>query len=178
MASPTLWTWVWVNSGSWWWTEGLACCSPWGWKELDTTEQLNWTENVCRDMDMSDQPHNERAWPWIQAHHSEGREWAKFTLVILFQSLSFVWLFVTPWNVAHQASLSFTISLSLLKCMCIESVMLSNHLILLPPSPPAFSLSQHQGLFQWVSSPYQVAKVLEHQLQHQSFQWIFRVDLL
>ena len=43
---------------------------------------------------------------------------------------------------------------------------------------PAFSLSQHQHLFQWVSSLYQVAKVLELQLQHQSFQWIFRVDFL
>ena len=43
---------------------------------------------------------------------------------------------------------------------------------------PAFNLSQHQGLFQWVSSLYQVAKVLEFQLQHQSFQWIFRTDLL
>ena len=38
-------------------------------------------------------------------------------------------------------------------------------------SPPAFSLSQHQGLFQWVSSSHQVAKALEFQLQHQSFQW-------
>ena len=45
-------------------------------------------------------------------------------------------------------------------------------------SPPAFNLSQHQGLFQWVSSSHQVAKVLEFQLQHQSFQWIFRTDLL
>ena len=41
------------------------------------------------------------------------------------------------------------------------------------PSPPAFNLSQHWGLFQWVSSSHQVAKVLEFQLQHQSFQWIF-----
>ena len=39
------------------------------------------------------------------------------------------------------------------------------------PSPPAFNLSQHQGLFQWVSSSHQVAKVLEFKLQHQSFQW-------
>ena len=42
------------------------------------------------------------------------------------------------------------------------------------PSPPAFYLSQHQDLFQGVSSSHQVAKVLELQLQHQSFQWIFR----
>ena len=41
------------------------------------------------------------------------------------------------------------------------------------PSPPAFNLSQHQGLFQWVSSSHQVAKVLEFQLQHQSYKWIF-----
>ena len=46
------------------------------------------------------------------------------------------------------------------------------------PSPPAFNLSQQQSLFQWVSSSYQVAKVLELQLQHQSFQWIFRTDFL
>ena len=48
---------------------------------------------------------------------------------------------------------------------------------LLPlPSPPALNLSQHQGLFQWVGSSHQVAKLLELQLQYQSFQWIFRVD--
>ena len=40
------------------------------------------------------------------------------------------------------------------------------------PSPPAFNLSQHQGLFKWVSSSHQVAKVLEFQLQHQSFQTV------
>ena len=45
-------------------------------------------------------------------------------------------------------------------------------------SPPAFKISQHQGLFQWVGSSHQVAEVLELQLQHQSFQWIFRVDFL
>ena len=46
------------------------------------------------------------------------------------------------------------------------------------PSPPAPNLSQHQGLFQWVSSLHEVAKVLEFQLQHQSFQWTPRTDLL
>ena len=46
------------------------------------------------------------------------------------------------------------------------------------PSPPTFNLSQHQGLFQWVGSSPQVAKVLEFQLQHQSFQWICRTDFL
>ena len=46
------------------------------------------------------------------------------------------------------------------------------------PSPPAFNLSQHHGLFQWVSSSHQVTKVLEFQLQHQFFPWIFRTDFL
>ena len=50
-----------------------------------------------------------------------------------------------------------------------------------PPSPPACNPSQHQGLFQWVNSSHEVAKVLEFQLQHQSFQWTlisFRIDWL
>ena len=46
------------------------------------------------------------------------------------------------------------------------------------PSPPALNLSQHQGLFQWVGSSYQVTKVLEFQLLHQSFQWVFRTNSL
>ena len=92
------------------------------------------------------------------------------------QSLSRVQLFATTWTAAHQASVSFTISRSLLKFTSIESTMLSNHLIL------CLSLlllsSQHQGLFQRVGSSQQVAKVLELQLQHQSFQWIFSTDFL
>ena len=46
------------------------------------------------------------------------------------------------------------------------------------PSPPTFNLSQNQGLFKWVSSSHQMARILEFQLQHQSFQWIFRTDFL
>ena len=46
MASLTWWTWVWVNSGSWWWTGGLVCCDSWGRKESDMTERLNWTDVI------------------------------------------------------------------------------------------------------------------------------------
>ena len=92
------------------------------------------------------------------------------------QLLSHVLLFATPWIAAHHASLSITNSWSLLKLVSIESVMPSHPLS--SPSPPALNLSQHQGLFQWVSSSHQVAKVLELQLQHQSFQWVFRTDFL
>ena len=64
------------------------------------------------------------------------------------QLLSRVQLFAAPWTAACQASLSIANSRSLLKLMSIESVMPSNHLILLSRSPPAFNLSQHQGFFQ------------------------------
>ena len=94
------------------------------------------------------------------------------------QLLRRVWLFVTRWTAAHQASLSFTISWSLLKLMHIELVMPSNHLILCHPFLLLPSTLQHQCLFQWVSSSHQVAKVVELQLQHQSFQWTPRTDLL
>ena len=95
------------------------------------------------------------------------------------QSLSRVLLFVTPWIAAHQASLSITNSWSTHKLMSIESVIPSSHLILLSPFPPAPNPSKHQSLFQWVSSSHQMAKVLEFQPQHQSFQWTSkRTDLL
>ena len=77
------------------------------------------------------------------------------------QVLSHVWLSATPWTPAHQASLSLTKSCNFPKPMSIKSVMPSNHLNpLSSPSPLALNLSQHQGLFKWVSSSHQVAKVL------------------
>ena len=59
----------------------------------------------------------------------------------------------------------------------VSDAILPSHL-LSSSSPPTLNLSQHQGLFKWVSSLHQVAKVLEFQLQHQSFQWTPRTDLL
>ena len=82
--------------------------------------------------------------------------------VVVVQLLSCIQLSVTPWTAACQACLSFTISWSLLKFLFIESVILANHT--LPPTFPfAFSLSHFQGLFQWVGSSHQVAKLLELQ---------------
>ena len=97
------------------------------------------------------------------------------------QSLSCVQLFATPWTAARHASLSITNSRSLLKLMPIESVMPSSHLILCRPlllQPPIPPSKRPQGLFQWVNSLHEVAKVLEFQLQNQSFQWTPRTDLL
>ena len=95
----------------------------------------------------------------------------------VFSVLSQVQLFATPRTAAHQASLSFTISWSLLKLMSIESVMPSNHLILCPLLLPSVFPSIRLFSNEWVLFP-SGAKVLEFQLQHQSFQWIFRTDLL
>ena len=102
-----------------------------------------------------------------------------FGCISSVQSLSCVRVFVTPWTTARQASLFITNCWILPKPMSIESVMPSiqpSHS--LSHSPPALNLSQHQGLLKWVSSLHQVAKVLEFQLQHQSFQWTPRTYLL
>ena len=93
------------------------------------------------------------------------------------QSLSHVRLFATPWIAARQASLSITNSQSLLKLMSIELVMPSSHLILcrslllLPPISPSIRV------FPMSHCLHEVAKVLEFQVQHQSFQWTPRTDL-
>ena len=95
------------------------------------------------------------------------------------QSLSPVQFLATPWTEARQATLSFIISLSLFKLMSIESVMPCNHLILCHPLLlPSIFPSIRLSFLQWVGSSHQVAKVLELQLWHQSFQWIFKVDFL
>ena len=95
------------------------------------------------------------------------------------QSLSRVWLFATPSTAACQASLSITSAHRLTQTHVhwVSDAFQPSH-PLSSPSPPAFNLSQHQGLFHWVSSSHQGAKVLEFQLQHQSFQWTPRTDLL
>ena len=92
------------------------------------------------------------------------------------QSFSSVWLFAAPWTAACQTSLSFIISQFVQTHVHWVSDAIQPSYSLSSPSPPALSLFWHQGLFQWVSSSQLVAKILELQLQHQSFQWIFRVD--
>ena len=99
------------------------------------------------------------------------------------QLLSHVRLFAIPWTAARQGSLSITNSRSILKLMPIESVMPPNHLILCHWWPLALSLSQHQGLFQWVSSSHKEAKVLALQFRIRpskkySESTSFRIDCL
>ena len=98
--------------------------------------------------------------------------------ISLVQSLSRVQLFVTPWTAVRQASLFITNSWSLLTFVSIELVMPSNHLILCCPLLFCLQFFPASGSFPVSSSFHQVANVLEFQLHHQSFQWIFRTDLL
>ena len=84
-------------------------------------------------------------------------------------------LFATPWTAAYRGSLFLTISQSLPKFMFILSVAIQlSHPLM--PSSSILNLSQYHILFQWVVC-YQMTKIQELQLQHQYFQWIFRVDL-
>ena len=81
-----------------------------------------------------------------------------------FSSLSHVWLFATPWTAVRQASLSIAKSHAQTHVHQVGDAIQPCH-PLSSPSAPAFNLSQHQGLFQWISSSHQVARVLEFQLQ-------------
>ena len=92
-------------------------------------------------------------------------------LIVVVQLLSHVWLFSTPWTTAHQASLSLTISHSLLQLMSIESVLPTNHLTLCRPLLLLPSIFHCIRLFSnEVALCHQVAKALELQLRHQFFQ--------
>ena len=111
-------------------------------------------------------------------HSRFSRIWFQPIFFVVVQLLNQVQLFSTPWTVAHQASLSFITSQSLLKLMFIESVMPSNHLVPCVPSSSCLQSFPASGFFSWVGPSHQVAKALELQFQHQSFQWIFRVNFL
>ena len=96
---------------------------------------------------------------------------------VVVQSPSHVWFFKTPWTAACQ---NLPVPHHLPEFVqfhvhCIgDAISISSSVA----SSPAFNLSQHQGLFQWVGCSHQLTKVLELQLQHQSFQWVFRIDFL
>ena len=93
---------------------------------------------------------------------------------------SVTWSCLTLGNPIDYSTPGFLVHYQLLQLAEIHAHRVGNAIQpshpLSSPYPPAFNFSQHQGLYQWVSSLHQVAKVLE--LQHQSFQWIFRTDFL
>ena len=143
--------------------------------------EQRFTENMCTYTEI-----------FIKTKHgynlNDQRDWLKYVLysnkktwttiiAAVVQLLSHVRLFVSPQTAVCQASLSITNSQSLLKLVSIESVMPSNHLILchllllLPSIFPSIRVFSNESFLS-----HQVAKVLELQLQPQSFQWIFATD--
>ena len=87
-------------------------------------------------------------------------------------------VFATPWTVSFPGFPVLHHLCSLLKLMYWVGDAIQPSHPLSAPSPPAFNLSQHQSLYQWIDSFHQVPRVLELQLQHQSFQWTSRVNFL
>ena len=100
---------------------------------------------------------------------ASGSYLAASPLIVVVQLLSHVQLFATPWTAAYQASKSFTISQSLLKLMSIKSIVSFSSCLQSLPASGSFPISQ------CFASGDQVLELL---LQHQFFQWIFKVDFL
>ena len=164
---------------------GLACCDSWGRKELDMTESLNWTETLEHRLNSC------VTGAWLLCSMwgllRSGIKCVPPALAGGFFTTESpgkpLWTY-TCISVYRYGCCSVTKScLTLFPRVCPSSCPVNWYTIqpshpLLSPCPPAFNLSQHQGLFQGVSSSHQVAKVLKLQLQHQSFQWIFRTDFL
>ena len=121
--------------------------------------------------------------PWIKANWKwPNRRWQEWTLTRSVQFSSVAQSCPTLCNPINHSSLGLPVHHQLPQFTQthvhrVSDAIQSSH-PLSSPSPPAPNPSQHHGLFQWVNSSHEVAKVLECQLQHQSFQWTPRTDLL
>ena len=192
MASLTQWTWVWVNSRSWWWTGKPGMLQSMGSQRVryDWATELKWMKKfafyrkvwsitfLCvpprlflSSIILPQVFTKYILWTQIKSTRTDLCVY-QFSSV---QSLSHVWLCnimdcSMPGFPVHHQLPEFTQTY----VHGVSDAIQPSHLLSFP-SPP-FSLSQHQGLFLGVSSSHQVDKVLEFQLQHQSFQWLFRTD--
>ena len=128
----------------------LACCSPWGLRVKTRLKRLSSSSSI---VDLTDE--------------------SQFSSVAqLCQLCDSMDCSMLGFSVHHQLP-----ELAQTHVHRVSDTIQPSH-SLSSPSPPAFNRPQHRDLFQWVGSPHQVAKVLEFQLQHQSFQWKFRTDFL
>ena len=132
MASLTHWTWVWANSRRQWRTGKPGVLQSMGSQRIRYDSDWTTTTNPPHRAAMRIKWDNTY---WIPITIPIQSKFSKHFLLLTFviQSVSYIWLFGTPWTAAHQALLSFTVSWSLLKLMPTESVMPSNHVILCRP---------------------------------------------
>ena len=163
----------------------LACCSPWVCKESDMTWWLNNRKNHCIvDLGPNSYSH-------YKQNKNPGFNWTYYLRrqLIIYDMIENMYQFSSvaqscptlcdPMNcstpglpVYHQLP-----EFSQTHVHRVSDAILPSH-PLSSPSPPAPNPSQHRSLFQWVNSSREVVKVLEFQLQHQSFQWTSRTGLL
>ena len=130
-----------------------------------------------RSMSYGFPPTKEKANRAAKISGEEEEENGNANPLVVVQLPGCVRVFETPWSAAHQASSisHHLLELAQVHVHCIgDAIQLSYPL---KPSSSALDLCQYQGLFQWVVCSHQMTKILELQLQHQSFQWVFRVDL-
>ena len=159
---------------------GLACCDSWG--RSDTRVRHDWATELN----------------WTELKHSQYLFFQPIAASVLISCFWYWWFFFLSRLARYSVQLSCSIMSNSLRSHGLQHPGLPVHHQLpkftqthvhwvcdatqpshpLSSPSPTFNLSRHQGLFKWVSSSHQVAKVLEIQLQHQSFQWIFRTDFL
>ena len=169
-ADGQLQRWAWMHCSAW-----VVCRAP---RCLD----VDCPDQVCHlpvHPLLSRDVHT--AWPLgpeaLRRDLFSGMQCAVLISFVVVQSLSCVWLFATPWIAAHQTSLCYIPEFAQTHVHWVSDVIQPSH-PLSCCTPLALNLSQHQSLFQWVSSSHQVTNVSELHLQHQFIQWIFRVDFL
>ena len=172
MASPIEWTWVWVNSGELvmdreaWHAAVHGVAKSW-------TQLSEWTEpNVIFATQL-----------WIN-HGAEYFSSSYYKIIIII--LSTYCCAVTQWCPALCDPMDWSSpglpvprhlsEFAQVHVHCVSDAIQPSH-PLMPSFPSALYVSWHDGLFQWVTCFHQMTEILELQLQPQSFQWIFRVDL-
>ena len=202
MASLTRWTWVWVNSGSCLWTGRPGVLRFMGSQRVghDWVMDLVWSDlnhnlsstclhfiaayfksQITKKVDLFNKlnPFQEIIYFLVPVLLQSGRNWPNLELTQFssvaqsYPTLCDPMVFSTPGFPVHQQLPELTQT----HVYPVGDTIQPSH-PLSSPSPHTFNISQYQDLFQRVGSSHQVAKILEFQLQQQSFQWIFRIDFL